>query len=221
VNAAFEKTLAPAEVHLAHRLESFGDVVFGFTISQLALQFRLPVVPSDLVTHWPSYFAYAVTFAAIALLWLSYHRMLSTTFAPKPLDIAITFLFLGFTGLVPYAMYAFLHFAGTLDGMRYGYGAYLVCAVGTTGTALVIRVRNYLRGAAYLEPDERLRTYRRLAINSALMPIFIAVLAMDISGHLQLAWILAVLPPLASALGRRLIRTAPVPRLSAGTEAAV
>jgi uncharacterized membrane protein len=221
VNAAFEKTLTPAQIHLAHRLESFGDVVFGFTISQLALQFRLPVVPSDLVTRWPSYFAYAVTFAAIAALWLSYHRMLSTTFAPNALDIAITFVFLGFTGLVPYAMYAFLHFAGTLEGMRYGYGAYWVCATGTTVTALIIRVRNYLRGAPYLDPDDRLRTFRRLAINSVLMPLFIVVLVMDVYDRLELGWILALCVPLASVLGRRLIRTAPVPRLPAGTEAAV
>jgi uncharacterized membrane protein len=114
VNAAFEATLTPNQRHLARRLESFGDVVFGFTISQLALQFSLPQVPSGLVAHGYSYAIYAITFAAIALLWLSYHQMLSATYAPLPLDLLVTFGFLGFTGLVPYAMYAYLRGAAYL-----------------------------------------------------------------------------------------------------------
>jgi uncharacterized membrane protein len=212
VNAAFDATLTPNQRHLAHRLESFGDVVFGFTISQLALQFALPKVPPDLLAHSYTYVIYAITFAAIALLWLSYHQMLSSTYAPRPFDIAVTFTFLAFTGLVPYAMYAYLHFITSPEGVRYGLGAYLVCALGTTTTSTLLRMRNYQRGATYLEAEERFRTYRRLVITSTLIPIFVIDLAIDVTGHPFSAGLFFLIIPAVSVIGRRVIRTAPLPK---------
>jgi uncharacterized membrane protein len=211
VNAAFDATLTPNQRHLTRRLESFGDVVFGFTISQLALQFSLPKVPADLVAHSFSYAIYAITFTAIALLWLSYHQMLAATYAPLPFDLAVTFAFLAFTGLVPYAMYAYLHFITSPEGVRYGLGAYLVCALGTTTTSTLMRTRNYLRGAAYLETDERFGSFRRLILTSTLIPVFVIDLAIDVTGHPFSAGLFFFVLPVISAIGRRLIRSAPVP----------
>ncbi len=195
MNAAFEATLTPNQRHLARRLESFGDVVFGFTISQLAFQFPLPAHPQDLVANWYGYVTYAITFAAIAILWLSYHRLLSSTYAPTPINLIFTFAFLAFTGLVPSAMFAYLHFNRSLEAARYGFGAYMVCALGVTLTGTIVRARSYRRGAAYLETDERRVTFRRLVINATLLPIFGAVLVLDIFGHLEVAWWLFFIIP--------------------------
>src|ERR1700694_5925614 len=100
------------ERHLARRLEGFGDVVFGFAIAQLALQLDLPKAPSDLYGHPIKYVLYFGTFTLLALLWLAFHRMLTGTYRPTRIDLIITFAFLAFVGLVPYAMYAKVHFAG-------------------------------------------------------------------------------------------------------------
>jgi uncharacterized membrane protein len=209
VNAAFEATLTPNQRHLAHRLESFGDVVFGFTISQLALQFPLPMHPRDLVNNWYGYVTYTVTFTAIAILWLSYHRILSSTYVPTPIDLIFTFGFLAFTGLVPYAMFAYLHFNSSLEAARYGFGAYLICAIGVTLTGTVVRARSYRRGAAYLDDDERRVTFRRLVINALLLPVFGMVLAFDYFGDLQVAWSLFFIIPVVSVIARRSIRSGP------------
>jgi uncharacterized membrane protein len=208
--AAFEATMTPAQRHLAHRLESFGDVVFGFTISQLALQFQLPVRPEDLVAHGFNYVVYALTFAIIALLWLSYHRMLSIAYVPTTVDIALTFVFLAFTGLAPYAMYAYLHFIHSLDGARYGLAAYLICGIGTTATSTLVRARNYARGSGCFTPAERLQAYRRLLVTSVIVLVFAAILAIDIERGVNAAvgWFFVL--PVATVAIRRLVRSAPI-----------
>jgi uncharacterized membrane protein len=208
--AAFEATMTPAQRHLAHRLESFGDVVFGFTISQLALQFTLPVRPEDLVAHASNYFVYAVTFTIIAMLWLSYHRTLSTAYVPTPVDIALTFVFLAFTGLTPYAMYAYIHFMNSLDGARYGLAAYLICGLGTLGSSTAVRARNYLRGSAFFDAADRLKAYRRLLITGAILPVFALVLVLDIVQGVTSATVWFFVLPVAVVLIRRLVRTAPL-----------
>jgi uncharacterized membrane protein len=218
VNAVFDATLTPNQRHLARRLESFGDVVFGFTISQLALQFALPKVPADLLAHSFSYAIYAITFTAIALLWLGYHQILSATYLPAPIDVAVTFTFLAFTGLVPYAMYAYLHFITSEEGVRYGLAAYLVCAIGTTTTATVLRARNYDRGARYLESDERFRAFRRVAQTTTLIPIFVIDLVIDVTGHPFAAGLFFCVIPFVNAIMRRLIRSAPIPGGAGVTE---
>jgi uncharacterized membrane protein len=209
VNEAFDATLTPSQRHLARRLESFGDVVFGFTISQLAMQFPLPALASQLLTNWYGYVTYAITFTAIALLWLSYHRMLSSTYEPTPIDLIFTFGFLAFTGLAPYAMFAYLHFNTSIEEARYGFGAYLVCAIGVTLTSTVVRARSYRRGAAYLDATERRITFRRLIINAGLLPVFAAVLIFDLLDDLPVAWWLFFIIPVISITARRTIRAGP------------
>ena len=209
-HAAFAATLTPEQRHLTHRLESFGDVVFGFTISQLALQFSLPVRPTDLIAHAFNYLVYAFTFGIIALLWLGYHRPLSTSSAPAPLDIALTFVFLAFTGLTPYAMYAYLHFMDTLDGARYGLAAYLICGLGTLGSSSAIRLRNYLRGSSYLDAAARLKEYRRLIVTALLLPAFALILGLDIMQGAPKSSVWFILMPIGTVLVRRFVRTAPV-----------
>jgi uncharacterized membrane protein len=210
VSDAFEATLRPAQRHLARRLESFGDVVFGFTISQLVLQFPLPVVPTDLVAHSFRYVVYFITFALIALLWLGYHRVLSTAYAPTPADLSLTFVFLMFVGLTPYAMYAYLHFLTSVDGVRYGLGAYLICGIGTTGASTLIRARNYQRGASYLDPIERLKMYQRLLFTSLVVVILAFVLVVDVLAN-TIGTLAFILLPFANVLIRRIVRIAPVP----------
>jgi uncharacterized membrane protein len=63
------------------RLEAFSDGVFAIAITLLVLDLRLPPVktetPGGLVRAvldlWPSYFAFALSFATILIMWINHH----------------------------------------------------------------------------------------------------------------------------------------------------
>ncbi len=187
--AAFEASLPREEQRLAHRLVAFGDVVFGFTISQLAFQLELPRVPDDLVAHPIRYVVYAATFGLIAFCWFIFHRMTSTCFRPERIDLIAVFTFLGWLGLVPYAMFAFVRFATHFDpnqrsdvtGASYGLAAYVLAWIGIVATSLIVGARNYRRSDGFLEPPVRQRMRRRLVVNAMVGAIFVLVFAVDMT----------------------------------------
>jgi uncharacterized membrane protein len=63
------------------RLEAFSDAVFAIAITILVLDLRLPPVedltPRGLIDsvldQWPSYFAFALSFATILIMWINHH----------------------------------------------------------------------------------------------------------------------------------------------------
>ncbi len=172
--------LSQRERHLAKRLEGFGDVVFGFAIAQLALQLDLPKTPRDLYAHPIKYVLYFVTFALLALLWLAFHRLLSGPYKPAIRDLFVTFAYLAFVGLVPYAMYANVHFAGKPDSAPFGLATYLICGFGTSSTASTIAFRNLMRGRKIAEASE-LRIQWRIALSfSCVAVVMIVALAGDL-----------------------------------------
>jgi len=60
------------------RLEAFGDGVFAIAATLLVLEIRLPGenVGQGLLALWPSYFAYAVSFLTIGIMWVNHHVIL-------------------------------------------------------------------------------------------------------------------------------------------------
>lgn len=166
--------LTSRERHLAQRLEGFGDVVFGFAIAQLALQLDLPKTPGDLVGHPIKYVLYFGTFGLLAILWLAFHRMLTGAYRPGRLDLVITFAYLAFVGLVPFAMYANVHFAGTAATAVYGLATYQVCALGTAATCSAITFRNLVRGRASTDVAD-LRAAWRTGLATAWLSVVMLV----------------------------------------------
>jgi uncharacterized membrane protein len=63
------------------RLEAFSDGVFAIALTILVLDLRLPplekVTPGELIQGvldlWPSYFAFALSFATILIMWMNHH----------------------------------------------------------------------------------------------------------------------------------------------------
>jgi uncharacterized membrane protein len=187
--AAYEASLPPYERRLAERIVAFGDVVFGFTISQLAFQLELPHVASDLVANPIRYVVYAATFGLIAFCWFVFHRMTSTCFRPTRIDLITIFTFLGWLGLVPYAMFAFVRFATRFDpeqvhdvvGASYGLGAYVLAWIGIIVTSLIVGMRNYRRSDGFLDPAVRGRMWRRLILNATIGALFLLVFIVDVT----------------------------------------
>ena len=60
------------------RLEAFSDGVFAIAITLLIIEVRVPdseagELARDLANQWPSYAAYAVSFAIIGIIWVNHH----------------------------------------------------------------------------------------------------------------------------------------------------
>lgn len=62
-----------------NRLEAFSDGVFAIAITLLVLEIKVPpsgsALGKELLSLWPSYFAYAVSFIVIGAIWINHHAM--------------------------------------------------------------------------------------------------------------------------------------------------
>jgi len=170
VENSFSATLSARERRLAGRLESFGDIVFGFAVSQCALQ--LPYVRGSVdISHPLALLLYFGTFAVLASLWLIYHRVLSGTFKPTGIDLVIPFAYLALVSLVPFAMYQLSHNASA-DSARSALFGYLILYTLMTALAATLALRNLRRGYFFLTEEERnfaWVVFLRQAVLSAMM----------------------------------------------------
>jgi len=62
-----------------NRLEAFSDGVFAIAITLLVLEIKVPQsgapLGGELLSLWPSYFAYAVSLFVIGAIWINHHAM--------------------------------------------------------------------------------------------------------------------------------------------------
>jgi uncharacterized membrane protein len=64
------------------RLEAFADGVFAIAATLLIIEISLPEegsVGSGLLDIWPAYFAYALSFLVIGIMWVNHHVVLAYT----------------------------------------------------------------------------------------------------------------------------------------------
>jgi uncharacterized membrane protein len=66
------------------RMEAFSDGVIAIAITLLVLDIKVPrelpesaSLLSALLGQWPSYFAFATSFATIGIMWINHHRIFS------------------------------------------------------------------------------------------------------------------------------------------------
>ncbi|MDQ2992930.1 MAG: hypothetical protein M3R30_08960 [Candidatus Eremiobacteraeota bacterium] len=167
---------------VASRLETFGDIVIGFSLAQLALSFTFP----DLLTVTrllPELTAFAWTFGMTAWLWTLYRRIGADYFVPGPW--ASTLYMLGLAGVVLliFAVQLVMHY-GTLRGATSAeidlavifYFIVLAVTLAVVGLQFATGVR--ARGE-HLEPGLRragLLSALRLVIMGICVAVAIAVL---------------------------------------------
>lgn len=133
-----------------HRLEAFSDLVFGFSLSLLAIRLDIPADASDIFepTRWSTFI---ITFAIICVIWLAHYRIFRHQFVPETADVAINFVFLLGIAIMPYAVQTFLRFTAARDAIVLYFGdfAMLFAALAT----LRWRALRQRRG----DPDVELR----------------------------------------------------------------
>src|SRR5437867_1950508 len=66
------------------RIEAFSDGVFAIAVTLLVLELQVPQLGEEassselwsaLLSRWPSYAAYLVSFATILIVWVNHHRL--------------------------------------------------------------------------------------------------------------------------------------------------
>jgi uncharacterized membrane protein len=177
---SFAATLAPRERRLAARLEGFGDIVFGFAVSQCALQ--LPYANGHVSLAQPiSLLLYFGTFALLASLWMTYHRLLSGSYRPRQIDLFLAFAYLALVSLMPYAMYSITHEEESLAAARSALAEYSSLFAAIMALASVLTLRNLRRGWWTLDDEERDITWMAFARRCTLCVIMTIGLAVDLT----------------------------------------
>jgi uncharacterized membrane protein len=90
------------------RLEAFSDGVFAIAITLLVIEIEVPHGENGGLTHalaaqWPSYAAYAVSFAVIGIMWVNHHTLIElVATVDRPL-LFLNLLLLMFVAFIPFS----------------------------------------------------------------------------------------------------------------------
>src|SRR5215210_766084 len=108
-----------------NRLEAFADGVFAIAATLLVLEIQLPGddIGQGLLDLWPSYFAYALSFLSIGIMWVNHHVVLSYTREADRIFLFINLFLLMAIAFVPFPTAVFAEHIGE-EGAREGALAY-------------------------------------------------------------------------------------------------
>jgi uncharacterized membrane protein len=175
----YRQTLPIGERHLVGRLESFGDIVMGFSMSQLALQLEIPKRPEDVFAHPMNYFVFFAAFGLLAMFWLRFHRIMAIGFAPRRVDLALLFGMLSFIALVPFALITYTRLLGPQGSFsQQSVSLYLGVFLGISVFSWALNIRGLRRAWPVLETDEeRNDAWRPVLAGAVLVPTFAIALA--------------------------------------------
>lgn len=87
------------------RFNAFSDAIFGVLITILVLDLRPPASPtsSALLSHWPSWISYGVSYLFLAIVWINHHHLLRCAELATPRLIWANFAHLFAASFVPFA----------------------------------------------------------------------------------------------------------------------
>jgi len=88
------------------RLEGLCDGVFAVALTLLVLDLPAPkgsqALARDLLQQWPSYAAYVVSFATVAIVWMNHHALMDRVARADRGLLELNLLLLLFVALVPW-----------------------------------------------------------------------------------------------------------------------
>ena len=88
------------------RLHALIDGVFAIALTLLVLDLPRPAhstpLMHDLQQHWPTYGAYLISFATLAIIWIEHHGMMGAVTAIDRRFLERTLVFLLFVSIIPW-----------------------------------------------------------------------------------------------------------------------
>jgi uncharacterized membrane protein len=187
---------------------SFGDAIFAFAITFMALSIDLPNLPpnltqSELLSHlydmYPQFESYIISFAVIAIFWILYHYVFNFI---KRSHISMVYLYLLFLLLI-----TFLSFTTSLV---INYGSYQIpyviyCVVVIMTSSLLAAIWWYAtKDYRLVDKDIDPLFVRGLMTNLLLVPLIFAISILVSFFNLDIAqYVWLIIIPLNIAVRRR------------------
>ena len=172
----------------ANRIEAFSDGVMAILITIMVLELKAPhdPTPTSLARMWPTFFAYVLSFAIIAIYWVNHHHLIHLVIRVDSAILWANINLLFWLSLIPWATV----YLG--DNHALPFPVALYAAVSTAGALSFFLLRACI-GRHHHEPE-----FRRLNRNMArknLIAIIIYVAAMAVAFiYTPLALIMIALP---------------------------
>jgi uncharacterized membrane protein len=133
------------EERYAHRLEAFSDIVIGFSLAQMSMNFLIPKRAIDVYTHPVALSAFVWTFAWIVLLWWSRHRLFEDFFVPRASTVVLNFVTLALVIWLICQLQLYVRFVGTPSrvdaAVSYVVTYALIYALNAVTMLLCVRIR--------------------------------------------------------------------------------
>jgi uncharacterized membrane protein len=121
-----------------NRVEAFSDGIFAVAATLLILDISVSGQPlgKQLLEHWVSYAAYAVSFITIGIIWTNHHTVMHQVAHVDRFFLMVTVLFLMFIAFIPFPTRLLaLNLQG--EGAR---AAAITYGITLTGTAVLFNV---------------------------------------------------------------------------------
>lgn len=194
-----------------NRLEAFSDGVFAISITLLVLEIKVPPTGSalgkELLSLWPSYLAYAISFIVIGAIWINHHAMFDHIVRADQRLLLLNTLHLMFIAFLPFptAVLARAFHEGGSEPLATSF-------YGGTLTLIGIIVTVMWRYAAHeqrllgdnISPDEAKRSGRRFLVGpvcygiATLVALIVPWLALAIYAGLNVFFLWSRHGPVAS-----------------------
>jgi uncharacterized membrane protein len=119
------------------RLSAFSDGVFAVLITVLVLELRPPAAPTfrALLTLWPTWLSYALSYLFIAIVWINHHYLMRYANEATPRLLWFNFAHLFSMSLLPFST-AWMA-ASKLSPQQVAFYAIVFFLVNLTYTALI------------------------------------------------------------------------------------
>src|SRR5919199_618390 len=102
-----------SKIRLEHVI-SFGDAIFAFSITFMAVSIQLPDLPQDLTQTQviqqligqlgPRFTIYVISFFVIGVYWISYHQIFNHILGSHAIIVWLNLVFLFFITIIPFAV---------------------------------------------------------------------------------------------------------------------
>ena len=127
------------------RLQSYVDAILAIAATLLILNVSVSSasLPHELLTIWPSYVAYAVSFVTIGVIWANHHTVMSQISHVNRAFLVINTLFLMVVAFIPFPTHLLSEYILDPKGAQAAAVAY-----GITGTLVAVMFNILWRYAA-------------------------------------------------------------------------
>ena len=138
----------PGAVMRTERLQALCDGVFAVALTLLVLGLPAPHdsqnLGHDLLTHWPAYAAYVVTFVTVGIVWVNHHALLDRVAQASRAFLELNLLLLLFVGAMPWPTGLLAGYAGDPAQARVAsivYGLVMLMLSGTFAAIWIYLLR--------------------------------------------------------------------------------